>query len=87
MTSQILAILSVRSDDAGHLTFDVQSLEPNVTFYLPSTSLVVSIWTDSCSAIRARFEHEQSGAITYLQGNESLLSFGRQVGVTVSPSE
>ena len=81
LTDRILAAVEIESLQNGTIDLKVHAIEPKAFFKLETATVVLSIWSESGNVVRARLEHVESGATSYLQGNASLLELGKELGL------
>jgi hypothetical protein len=81
VTERLALAVAIRGLASGMLDLQVKAIEPSLAFQLAATTIIVSIWSESEGLVRARLEHVDGGATSYLQGNSSLMEFGRELGL------
>jgi hypothetical protein len=78
-------MISIARRSDGSLRLIVRALGENGRrLSAQRTSVVLTAWSESDDVVRFRFNHLPSGAVGYLQSNESLLELCGALGLSVS---
>lgn len=77
--------MAIDNGPADEIDIRVRALQPGRELRSEHAVVVATIWCEAGDTVRARLEHVPTGTTSYVQGNASLLAFGKELGLSASP--
>jgi hypothetical protein len=77
--------IEIENDRAGGLSLRVRPVDAGVHLEAARSTVVLTLWSESPDTLRGRVENMISGTTSYIQGNATLVTFGKELGIRVVP--
>jgi hypothetical protein len=83
MSARFAVTIDLENRRDGCLGYMVRPLEAGVQLRGDVGTVIVTMWAEIDGTVRARLQHLPSGLTSYLQGNETIIAFGRALGLSI----
>lgn len=83
LSERFAVSVELEGRDDGSLELHVRSMQGRMRLTGAGALVVVTMWAEGDGTIRARLRDAESGATSYLQGNETMIALGNALGLSL----